>query len=97
MTAVRHVYNAEPPPPCDLLAASPSDSGKDSFRDKHKRRVTTTLNLLYNLLLLQLFCGGWASSHYNTFAFKEFQQDAPPLMHVDHDAVKPLTLHTLLK
>ena len=43
MTAVRHVYSSEATPqPCDVVPMSRSDSAKDSFKDKMKRRVRTS-------------------------------------------------------
>jgi len=49
MTSLRQVYHAQPPDPAELVAMSRSESGKDSFKDKMKRRVQTAHNSLSKL------------------------------------------------
>jgi len=53
MTAVKQVYNAQPPQPAELADISRSDSAKESFKDKMKRRVPYTLHSLY---CMRCFC-----------------------------------------
>jgi len=56
MTAIKQVYNAQPPQPSQHADTSRSDSAKDSFKDKMKRRVAYCFIHPVPALLYELFC-----------------------------------------